>query len=212
MTTYWMGRLIDLLISVPGLLLCLSVHEAAHGLAAYKLGDPTAKRAGRLTLNPFQHLDLIGTLCLLFFHVGWAKPVPVDTRYFKKPRRDIALVSLAGPASNFVLAFVLLFLRQFLMRSSLTPVLVLGLMSYYGAVMSIGLGIFNLIPVPPLDGSKILMSFLPWELSFKYAKYEQYIQFVLLLLLFVGVLNTPLNFCIGHVYNFLCSLLAVLPI
>ncbi|MGN1015261.1 MAG: site-2 protease family protein [Butyricicoccus sp.] len=212
MTTYWMEQLIDLLISIPGLLLCLSVHEAAHGLTAYKLGDPTAKSAGRLTLNPFQHLDVIGTLCLLFFHVGWAKPVPVNSRYFKKPRRDIALVSLAGPISNFLLAFVLLFVRQYLMRSSLMPVFVLGLMAYYGAVMSIGLGVFNLIPIPPLDGSKILMSFLPWEMAVKYTKYEQYIQFALLLLLFFGVLNTPLNFCINHIYSFLCGLLAVLPV
>lgn len=200
---------LNLLISIPGLLLCLSLHEAAHGFIAYKLGDPTAKNAGRLTIDPFRHLDAVGTICLLLFHVGWAKPVPIDSRYFKKPRRDIALVSLAGPAANFLLALVFLFLQQFLLTSSVMPVYVLGLMCYYGAVMSIGLGVFNLIPVPPLDGSKILMSFLPWDKVSSLLKYEQYIQFGLLILLLFGVLNTPLNFCIDHIYTLLSRLVTV---
>ena len=184
--SFLMQELLSLLVSVPGLLLCLSLHEAAHGYTAYRLGDPTAKNAGRLTLDPLKHLDPVGTICLLFFHVGWAKPVPVNTRYFKNPRRDTALVSLAGPVSNFLLAAVLLFVRQFLIFSSVMPVYVLGLMVHYAAIMSIGLGVFNLIPVPPLDGSKILFSFLPWQQAAKYAKYVQYIQFGLLVLLFVA--------------------------
>lgn len=203
-------QLLSLLISVPGLLLCLSLHELAHGYAAYRLGDPTAKNAGRLTLDPLSHLDPVGTICLLFFHVGWAKPVPVNTRYFKNPRRDIALVSLAGPLSNFLLAAVLLFVRQFLIFSSVTPVFVLGMMVHYAAVMSIGLGVFNLIPVPPLDGSKILFSFLPWQQAAKYVKYEQYIQFGLLVLLFVGVLDVPMDFCISHIYSWLSALVTVI--
>lgn len=204
------NMVLNLLISIPGLLLCLSLHEAAHGYVAYKLGDPTAKNAGRLTIDPFRHLDAVGTICLLLFHVGWAKPVPIDTRYFKKPRRDIALVSLAGPVANFLLAMIFLFLQQFLLRSMVMPVHVLGLMCYYGAVMSIGLGVFNLIPVPPLDGSKILMSFLPWDKVSFLLKYEQYIQFFLLLLLLVGVLNAPLNFCIDHIYTLLSRLVTVI--
>ena len=205
-----MQELLSLLVSVPGLLLCLSLHEAAHGYTAYRLGDPTAKNAGRLTLDPVKHLDPVGTICLLFFHVGWAKPVPVNTRYFKNPRRDTALVSLAGPVSNFLLAAVLLFVRQFLIFSSVMPVYVLGLMVHYAAIMSIGLGVFNLIPVPPLDGSKILFSFLPWQQAAKYAKYEQYIQFGLLVLLFVGVLDIPLDFCISHIYSWLSALVTVI--
>lgn len=205
-----MQELLSLLVSVPGLLLCLSLHEAAHGYTAYRLGDPTAKNAGRLTLDPLKHLDPVGTICLLFFHVGWAKPVPVNTWYFKNPRRDTALVSLAGPVSNFLLAAVLLFVRQFLIFSSVMPVYVLGLMVHYAAIMSIGLGVFNLIPVPPLDGSKILFSFLPWQQAAKYAKYEQYIQFGLLVLLFVGVLDVPLDFCISHIYSWLSALVTVI--
>ena len=205
-----MQELLSLLVSVPGLLLCLSLHEAAHGYTAYRLGDPTAKNAGRLTLDPLKHLDPVGTICLLFFHVGWAKPVPVNTRYFKNPRRDTALVSLAGPVSNFLLAAVLLFVRQFLIFSSVMPVYVLGLMVHYAAIMSIGLGVFNLSPVPPLDGSKILFSFLPWQQAAKYAKYEQYIQFGLLVLLFVGVLDVPLDFCISHIYSWLSALVTVI--
>ena len=205
-----MQELLSLLVSVPGLLLCLSLHEAAHGYTAYRLGDPTAKNAGRLTLDPLKHLDPVGTICLLFFHVGWAKPVPVNTWYFKNPCRDTALVSLAGPVSNFLLAAVLLFVRQFLIFSSVMPVYVLGLMVHYAAIMSIGLGVFNLIPVPPLDGSKILFSFLPWQQAAKYAKYEQYIQFGLLVLLFVGVLDVPLDFCISHIYSWLSALVTVI--
>lgn len=208
--SFLMQELLSLLVSVPGLLLCLSLHEAAHGYTAYRLGDPTAKNAGRLTLDPLKHLDPVGTICLLFFHVGWAKPVPVNTRYFKNPRRDTALVSLAGPVSNFLLAAVLLFVRQFLIFSSVMPVYVLGLMVHYAAIMSIGLGVFNLIPVPPLDGSKILFAFLPWQQAAKYAKYEQYIQFGLLVLLFVGVLDVPLDFCISHIYSWLSALVTVI--
>ncbi len=199
----WNDILIELLISIPAVLLCLSVHEAAHGFAANALGDPTAKNAGRLTLDPIHHLDPIGTICLLLFHVGWAKPVPVDVRYFKKPRRDIALVSLAGPLSNFLLALIALFLQRIFMSGSSTILLAIGLFCYSTAVMSIGLGVFNLIPVPPLDGSKILFSFLPYQAELKFARYQQYIQFGMLILLFLGVLDTPINIAINFVYRIL---------
>ena len=199
----WNDILIELLISIPAVLLCLSVHEAAHGFAANALGDPTAKNAGRLTLDPIHHLDPIGTICLLLFHVGWAKPVPVDVRYFKKPRRDIALVSLAGPLSNFLLALIALFLQRIFMSGSSTILLAIGLFCYSTAVMSIGLGVFNIIPVPPLDGSKILFSFLPYQAELKFARYQQYIQFGVLILLFLGVLDTPINIAINFVYRIL---------
>lgn len=197
----WNVTLIRLLVSIPGMLLCLSVHEAAHGWAAYALGDPTAKNAGRLTIDPVRHLDPIGTICLLFFHVGWAKPVPVNPRYFKHPRRDMALVSLAGPLSNFALALVALFLYHPLRMSSSNIVATIALMLYMTAVMSIGLGVFNLIPVPPLDGSKILFSFLPYRIEQKVTQYQQFIQFGLFALLLIGVLDVPMSAAINAIYR-----------
>lgn len=205
----WNDVLIELLVSIPAVLVCLSVHEAAHGFAAYALGDPTAKHAGRLTLDPIRHLDLVGTICLLLFHVGWAKPVPVNARYFKKPRRDIALVSLAGPMANFLLALIALFLQQIFMSYHSTIMLAIGLFCYSTAVMSIGLGVFNLIPVPPLDGAKILFSFLPYQVELKFARYQQYIQFGLLALLLLGVLDTPINIAINFVYGLLYTLIGL---
>ena len=211
MFSYLNSQLIQLLVSVPAVLLCLSVHEACHGYMAYALGDPTAKHAGRLTLDPIRHLDPIGTICLLFFHVGWAKPVPVNPGNFKHPRRDIALVSLAGPVSNFLLALVALFLYYPLRLAESSIVMTIALMLYMVAVMSIGLGLFNLIPVPPLDGSKILLSFLPRKYEWKFAQYQQFIQFGLLILLVLGVLNTPIRFFVNIIYQGLASIvLAVL--
>ena len=211
MFSYLKSQLIQLLVSVPAVLLCLSVHEACHGYMAYALGDPTAKHAGRLTLDPIRHLDPIGTICLLFFHVGWAKPVPVNPGNFKHPRRDIALVSLAGPVSNFLLALVALFLYYPLRLAESSIVMTIALMLYMVAVISIGLGVFNLIPVPPLDGSKILLSFLPRKYEWKFAQYQQFIQFGLLILLVLGVLNTPIRFFVNIIYQGLASIvLAVL--
>lgn len=211
MFSYLNSQLIQLLVSVPAVLLCLSVHEACHGYMAYALGDPTAKHAGRLTLDPIRHLDPIGTICLLFFHVGWAKPVPVNPGNFKHPRRDIALVSLAGPVSNFLLALVALFLYYPLRLAESSIVMTIALMLYMVAVISIGLGVFNLIPVPPLDGSKILLSFLPRKYEWKFAQYQQFIQFGLLILLVLGVLNTPIRFFVNLIYQGLASIvLAVL--
>ena len=211
MFSYLNSQLIQLLVSVPAVLLCLSVHEACHGYMAYALGDPTAKHAGRLTLDPIRHLDPIGTICLLFFHVGWAKPVPVNPGNFKHPRRDIALVFLAGPVSNFLLALVALFLYYPLRLAESSIVMTIALMLYMVAVISIGLGVFNLIPVPPLDGSKILLSFLPRKYEWKFAQYQQYIQFGLLILLVLGVLNTPIRFFVNIIYQGLASIvLAVL--
>ena len=211
MFSYLNSQLIQLLVSVPAVLLCLSVHEACHGYMAYALGDPTAKHAGRLTLDPIRHLDPIGTICLLFFHVGWAKPVPVNPGNFKHPRRDIALVSLAGPVSNFLLALVALFLYYPLRLAESSIVMTIALMLYMVAVISIGLGVFNLIPVTPLDGSKILLSFLPRKYEWKFAQYQQFIQFGLLILLVLGVLNTPIRFFVNIIYQGLASIvLAVL--
>ena len=207
----WVG-LVSLLLSAVSVLLCMTVHELCHGLTAYKLGDPTAKNAGRLTLNPLKHLDPVGAVMLLLVHVGWAKPVMVDMRYFKHPKRDMALTSLAGPAANFVLAFVMLALYSILDRILPRG----GLFIYFlfdflwsTAVMSVGLGLFNLIPISPLDGSKVLVSLLPDRAYYTVLRYERYIMIPLLALVFFGVFDTPLNFCINGVLRLMLRLVGL---
>ncbi len=197
--------IISMLLSLPIIFLSLSVHETAHGYAAYKLGDPTAKSLGRLTLNPFKHLDPVGFVCMLLAGFGWANPVPVNSRYFKKPRRDIALVGIAGPLSNLLLAFVfLLLLRfigfEFLYNLPVTTELQFNLVYfailflYYGVYMNITLAIFNLLPVPPLDGSRIFYVFLPPRAYYKVMQHQRVITLVVMALLLLGPLSTLVNF------------------
>lgn len=164
------------------LLLALTCHEVAHGYVAYLLGDPTAKNAGRLTLNPLKHLDPIGTIIFFVAKIGWAKPVPVDPRHFKDPQRGMLLVALAGPATNFILAVLFAILYKALLR---VPVpeehsLVFNLlwaaaaMSQAGVFVNLILGVFNLVPIPPLDGANILAGFLPRRLAYKYLSFGRY--------------------------------------
>ena len=193
----------DFLITLPVILIALSIHELCHGYAAYLLGDPTAKYMGRLSMNPLRHLDPIGFLCLLFFKVGWAKPVSVDTRFFKNPKRDMAICALAGPLSNFVLAFVFSFVYVFTIKigvsngyywsESTTVFQVIYQMMAYMVSINLGLGVFNLIPIPPLDGSKVLYSFLPDRLLYRILPYERYVQLGMFLLLWIGVLSRPID-------------------
>ena len=194
----------SLLLSLPIILLALCVHETAHGYVANKLGDPTASSMGRLTLNPLKHLDPLGFICMLCFGFGWAKPVPVNSRYFKKPRRDMAICAAAGPISNVLLAFIFAGLLKIFYLTTATAALTsqisYNLMMFaeilliLGIRLNITLAVFNLLPIPPLDGSKILYLFLPQRILFKVLQYERYIYFGLLALLFVGVLDVPLNF------------------
>ena len=200
-------RLLQILLTLPAILLSLSVHELCHGYAAHLLGDPTPKAYGRLSLNPLKHIDPFGFIALLFFRVGWAKPVMVDSRYFKKPKRDMALTALAGPVSNFLLAFVFSFISAFLERISVAIYPVLGgnftiFKVFYSVVyamvpINLGLGIFNLIPIPPLDGSKILYAFLPNRIIYKILPYENMIRFALIVLLMIGFLGTPIAIAVG---------------
>lgn len=201
--------LIQFLFVVPCVLIALTFHEFAHGYMAYKLGDPTAKNFGRLTLNPLKHLDPIGTICMIFFHFGWAKPVPINSRYFKKPRRDMALTAAAGPIMNFILA-----LFGMLVCRILTKIFVafpaqsdfvyyiqyaaLTLFSYFH-MLNLSLGVFNLIPIPPLDGSRIFYIFLPQKWYFGVMKYEKYIQLALLVLLWTGLLSRPLSAAVSWI-------------
>ena len=187
-----------MLLALPVTVMALSAHESAHGYAAYKLGDPTARSLGRITLNPVKHFDLFGFLSMLVFHIGWAKPVPINARYFKNPRRDFAIVGAAGPLSNVALALIhLLILRLVMLFSTnafksgaLTEGLGLAILSvvvyilYMGVAMNVILAIFNLIPVPPFDGSRIFYAFLPPKWYFGVMKYERYIMIGCILLFF----------------------------
>ncbi len=190
--------IVGLLLSAMAVILAISVHEMCHGLAAYFLGDRTAKYMGRLSLNPFRHIDPIGALCLLLFGFGWAKPVMVNAAYFKKPKRDMALTALAGPVSNFLLAFVALLIFKlltltplFYSASKLAELIVVFLTTLVS--MNIGLGVFNLLPIPPLDGSKIFLSLLPPRLYYDIMRYEHLGWLILVVALGLGVLNPVLG-------------------
>ncbi len=189
----------QLIIQAPPLLLALTLHEYAHGYVAFRLGDPTAKNAGRLTLNPISHLDPIGTIAFFFIKFGWAKPVPVNPLYFRNPRKDMLWVALAGPVTNLVLAVVSALLLRVIVfgASSLPPsqlvhaVLVpLSLMLVTSIWINLVLCIFNFLPIPPLDGSRILTGLLPEDLARTYSSFERYGFIIILLLAFSGLLST----------------------
>ena len=184
----------DMVLRVVAILLCLIIHGVSHGLAAYHLGDPTAKMNNRLSLNPLRHLDLFGTLMMVVVGFGWAKPVPVDPRYFKKPKQGMALTALAGPVSNFVLAFISALAVNGLMgavsvKGEGTALITAARFFYLLVLLNIGLGIFNLIPFPPLDGSKVLAMFLPDRAYIRWMQLERYGMFVLMALLWAGIFD-----------------------
>lgn len=186
----------QLLFSAIAALISLSIHEFSHAFAAHKLGDPTARSLGRLSLNPLKHIDPIGALCMIFFRFGWAKPVPISARYFKNPKRDFAITALAGPLSNIITAVfsALLYLilyaifRDVSFPTELSLAIVQNSLDfiYVLHIVNIGLAIFNLIPVPPLDGSRILNIVLPQKTYFKIMKYERTIYYVLIGWLLLG--------------------------
>ena len=202
--------LLDAVLRVAAIFLCLTVHETCHGLAALALGDPTAKSMHRLSLNPLRHIDWIGLLMMFVAGFGWAKPVPVDPRYFRKPKQGMALTALAGPVSNFVLAVLAMLISKAIYLYapySAAMDVVFSFCLYTLAPLSIGLGLFNLIPIPPLDGSKVLAAFLPDRQNITLMRYERYGLVVLLVLSFVGIGSSLISRGILGIYSALLSLI-----
>lgn len=200
----------DAALRVAAVFLCLTVHETCHGLAALALGDPTAKSQHRLSLNPLRHIDWLGLLMMFAAGFGWAKPVPVDPRYFKNPKAGMAVTALAGPASNFLLAFLaLLAAKGVYLYTPDTP----GWNTLFNflvgtlAPLSVGLGLFNLIPIPPLDGSKVLAAFLPDSAYVRLMHYERYGILVLLVLSFAGVGDGVISRGIFWIYSVFVTLI-----
>lgn len=186
--------LTQLILSALAALVALTIHEYAHGYVAYRLGDETAKNMGRLSLNPIKHLDPFGALCMIFFHFGWAKPVPINPRNFKNPRKGFALTALAGPATNFIAGFITTFVYVVCVNTfnesantliNNIQINVLMFLIYFFSI-NIGLGIFNLLPIPPFDGSRIVNVILPDKLYFKIMKYERQIYWGVIAWLLLG--------------------------
>lgn len=205
------GSMLDMVLRLAAVLLCLTVHETCHGLAAYALGDPTARRAHRLSMNPLRHIDWFGLLMMFAAGFGWAKPVPVNPNYFKKPKQGMALTALAGPVSNFLLALLtLLAARIFcdVAAYSETNQRILDFLLMV-AVLSIGLGLFNLVPIPPLDGSKVLFAVLPDRAYDWLMRNERYGMLLLFALVFFDVGSNALSKTIQWVFDLFCRMVGL---
>ena len=208
------SALLDALQRVLAVLVCLTVHETCHGLAAMVLGDPTAKRMKRLSFNPIHHIDWLGLASMFICGFGWAKPVPVDMRYFKNPRLGMAITALAGPASNFILSFLMLFgaslISNVLVGPEYTAVasFLIWLFGFFvtTAALSVGLGLFNLLPIPPLDGSKILAVVLPEKLYYLQLRYERFGMLLLMAIIWLDLGGNYLTLAIQTVYYWMVGL------
>ncbi len=212
-----------LLMRLVIVFIALSFHETAHGFVAYKLGDDTAKSRGRISMSPLAHLDPVGFVCMLLFGFGWARPVPIDARRFKKPKRDMALCGLAGPVSNLILAFVILIPYAVMLALLNNGVVTINSQFGYGLYvaivnfvymfhfMNLTLAVFNFIPVPPLDGSRLLWALLPDKLYFGVMRYERYISLAIMLMLVLGFLDKPLMFVSDAISSGMLWLISLLP-
>lgn len=202
--------LISLISSAIVVFITMPIHEFAHGFAARKLGDPTAHYSGRLSLNPKAHLDPFGAIMIFLFGIGWARPVPVDTRYFTNPKRDMAITAFAGPLSNLLLAFVSMLLGNIIAFTSyfFNSLIVANILSFiymvffYIALINISLAIFNLVPIPPLDGSKILAAFLPDRIYYRLMAYERFFSMLLFALIFFSTrFSNLLSLAVSGIIN-----------
>lgn len=195
--------IIRTLIRAVVLMTALPVHEAAHAWVADKLGDPTGRYQGRITLNPFAHLDLIGSMLILVTGFGWAKPVPVNAGNFRNPKRGMALTAAAGPLSNIAMAFILMIVYKIvvLFLPYTTATFYVEFILQTMLTINLGLAVFNLLPIPPLDGSRLAALFLPERTYFRIMQYERYIFLFVILLLVTNVLDTPINFLMGLLWQ-----------
>ncbi len=217
-------QIIQILLMIPVMLISLSVHEFAHARVAYARGDATARNLGRMTVNPLKHIDPIGALCMILFRFGWAKPVPVNSRNLRNPQRDMALVSVAGPISNLLLAFLGAFLytlcfrllinnlyffaeNEFLFKAF--DMLLTFLFLFH--IANITLAIFNLIPIPPLDGSRILTMFLPPKYYWMLQQYEQYIGIALMILVFLGSFTGLISTVTTFISDWMLTICSYIP-
>lgn len=209
---------INLILTLVLFVFSVTVHEVSHGYAAYKLGDPTAKNCGRLTLNPLKHLDPLGTLLILLVGFGWAKPVPIDSRYFEHPRRDITIVSVAGPLSNLILSFLSLLIYykvcdNMYMAGMIADNVLSACGVFFGtmASLNITLAVFNLLPIPPLDGSKILLTWAPYKWQNAIYSIERFgfigVYLVLIIISRLGIISAVS----GFLWDMLIKLVDFLP-
>ncbi|MBO4770110.1 MAG: site-2 protease family protein [Clostridia bacterium] len=190
-------------LSIPTIIIALCFHESAHGWIAYKMGDSTARNFGRITMNPVKHFDLMGFLCMLFFGFGWAKPVPVNSRNFRNPKWGMVFTALAGPVSNLLLALggMLIFQTANLFLTESVFSMVIWYFLYYFCFLNIYLAVFNLLPVPPFDGSRIFFAFLPSKAYFAIMKYERVILIVVLILLWTGIISLPFGWLADRIFE-----------
>ena len=205
------GSLLSMVTRLAAVLLCLTVHESCHGLAAYALGDPTARREHRLSLNPLRHIDWFGLLMMFVAGFGWAKPVPVNPNYFKKPKQGMALTALAGPVSNFLLALLTLLAARIFCDVAAYSEAKQRILDFLlmVALLSIGLGLFNLLPIPPLDGSKVLFAVLPDGAYNQLMRYERYGMLLLFALVFFDVGSSAFSAAIEWVFELFCRIVGL---
>ena len=221
----FVSRILPYLFRIPDVLIALTVHEVCHGIVAYKLGDTTARDMGRLSLNPLRHLSPLGCICMIFLGFGFAKPVPINTRYFKHPKRDMALTAIAGPLSNMCLAIIAILL-EFIVNAIIGTVypdpaemssfafyvayfVLYFLQTFY--LLNLSLAVFNMIPVPPLDGSRVVYAFLPEKYYFGVMRYERYIMLAMFVLIWSGALSGVLSTAVIWLSNAIHSAFALLP-
>ena len=205
------NAVVYILSALVVIFLTLPFHEFAHAYIADKLGDKTARYQGRLTMNPMAHIDYLGAIGILFLGFGWARPVPVNANNFKNPKRGMALTAFAGPAMNIIVAFVARFivyaLLAFNRNSAENLIFYIAIFFGYYSMLNINIAVFNLLPIPPLDGSRLLTVFLPTKYYFAVMRYERYISLFIILLIWIGVLDAPLSF----LSNWLVNVLDILP-